>query len=51
MYHDFCKKNQENVMIGFIVLKALIQNQENVMKNYLYLLPKWILKIKIKIET
>jgi hypothetical protein len=47
MYHDFCKKKQENVVKGFIVIEV-IQSQENLARNYLYLLPKWILKKKFE---
>ncbi len=35
-------KEAENVVKGFVVMEV-IQNQEKLAKNYLYLLPKWIL--------
>jgi hypothetical protein len=50
MHHDFCKKKQENVVKGFVVIEV-IQSQEKLAKNYLYLLPKGILILIFFLET
>ncbi len=50
MYHDFCKKKQENVVKGFVVIEV-IQSQEYLAKKDLYLLPKWILILIFFLET